>query len=491
MKEFTKREKNNILVANIIITLILILFFTKTCPLVPYDADDWIHLGQMRIPLPIWKGWNPAKVLPEVLMPMCGYIGAYVIYPFVGDYVLSITIAAALILTFAIVMLCLCVMWFVRRRFDFSVNMSLAFEILFLILCFAIFRNRGTSRYLFYADNMNCVFNYTVPGIINAISVLFMMSYANFKEAYKNFNTVEKSLFILLIYFSLFSNIFQSGTIAIYVGLMLFNELIRILRVKKFVLKEYIEQNKIYLSILIAWICALVFEMSGGRASAVSNDNGLDFITPIRQMYAMVQALADPFFLVFIVVVIWIIGSSIIKRNTEGYMYVTVFMNVGVLGVYLYLLSVIIPYFSRIEASWNLWFYLIIIVIIGVAELVFAFPQIKILFIPITFVVLVAAFYPDGRFQMSTLGNTDYTTCVNTGNYVISQIVEADYNGEKSITIEVAEYPDKNYVWAFNEIFGESVANTLYNHNIIKNKIEVVTEVVPELTYEWRKHEQQ
>ena len=138
MKDFTKKEKSNIVIVNIVIALILILFFTKTCPLVPYDADDWIHLGQMRIPLPIWNGWNPSKVLPEVLMPMCGYIGAYVIYPLVGDYIFSITIAAAIILVFHIVMLCLCVMMLVHKRFHFSINLSLVFKILFLIFTFFI-----------------------------------------------------------------------------------------------------------------------------------------------------------------------------------------------------------------------------------------------------------------------------------------------------------------------------------------------------------------
>ena len=489
MKDFNKKDKQNIIIVNIIVALILILFFTKSCPIVPYDADDWIHLGQMRIPLPIWNGWNPSKVLPEVLMPMCGYVGAYVIYPFVGDYLFSITIAAAIILVLHIIVLCICFMMFVHKRLGFSVNLSLAFEILFLIFCFAIFRNRGTSRYMFYADNMNCIFNYTVPGIVNAISVLFMMSYQDFSKAYKNFGTVKKSLFILLIYFSVFSNIFHSETIAIYCGLILLNELIRKIKNKELVLREYIKQNKIYLSILMAWLCALVFELSGGRAGVVSIGKSLDFETSIRQLYAMIQAMADPFFVAFLMALIWLLFGVITKRKAPNLMcnmYESVIFNAGVLAVYLVLLSAIVPYLSRIEASWNLWFYVVVVTVIGIASFVSAFSKVKVLLIPVIFVSLVAAFYPDGRFLMSTLGNTDYATCVNTGNYVIEQIVDADCDGKMSVEIEVPVYPDKNYEWAFSNTFGAEVANTLYNHNIIRHKIDVTTILNSKLTYEMK-----
>ena len=479
MKSLNKQEKQSILITNIIILGVLLFFFIKSCPIVPYDADDWIHIGQMRIPLPIWNGWNPSKVLPEVLMPMCGYIGAYVVYPIVGDYLYSITITAAVILSLHILILCICFMWFMHKRFQFSINLSLVFEIMFLIFNFAIFRNRGTSRYMFYADNMNCIFNYTIPGIVNAIAVLFMMCYQDFPKVYKNFTTLKKSLFVMLIYFAAFSNIFHSETIAIYCGVILLNGLIRQIKEKKIVIKEYIVKYRIYLIILMTWVCALIFEMSGGRAEKVSSGQSLDFELSLRQLYAMLQAISDPFFIVFVLALGWMVFRVINKKKDEKckeecVMYISMIQNTGLLVIYLIILSAAVPYLSRIEASWNLWLYVILITIVGIASFVSCVSRAKIFLVPALFVCLVAAFYPDGRFQMSTLGNTDYATCVNTGNYLIEQIVDADYNGKMSVVVQVPVYSDENYAWAFGEGFGAIVADTLYNHNIIRNKLEVI-----------------
>ena len=48
---------------------ILYLWFARVKPLVPYDGDDWLYLSYARKAVPLWGDWNPARVLPEVLMP--------------------------------------------------------------------------------------------------------------------------------------------------------------------------------------------------------------------------------------------------------------------------------------------------------------------------------------------------------------------------------------------------------------------------------------
>lgn len=88
-------ERWKIWIVNIGLFVFLLIFFIRICPIIPYDKDDWIYIGQMRVPFPLWRNWNPSKVLPEVLMPMCGYIGAYMVYPLTGDYFSSLTLTAA------------------------------------------------------------------------------------------------------------------------------------------------------------------------------------------------------------------------------------------------------------------------------------------------------------------------------------------------------------------------------------------------------------
>lgn len=478
MKTLNKKEKRNIIIINVIVSLMLLLFFTKCCPIVPYDADDWIHMGQIRIPLPIWKGWNPTKVLPEVAMSMCGYIGAYVIYPLIGDYILSVTITAALILTALIVVLCICFMWFIHKKFGFSINLSLLFEIFFLVSNYVIFRNRGTSIYMFFAENMNCIFNYTVPGIVNGIAVLYMMSYEEFSKAFNKFTILKKVAFVLLIYIAIFSNVFHSETIAIYCGVILLNGMLKLLKEKRWKVTDYINQYKIYLCILAVWLCALVFEMCGGRAEAVSSGKSLEIILSLRQLYAMIQAIAIPFKIVLGAAMLEIMFSVICKNRISKVLrdlYIFVIVNTVLVTIYVVILGSVVHYVSRVEASWNIWFYVILITMIGVASFVATVPKTKLMLIPALVVWVVLAIYPDGRYKISTLGNTDYATCVNTGKYVMEQIVEADRKGEESVEVHAPIYTDKKLEWAFGGNFGEVVAGTLYNHRVISNKLEVTT----------------
>ena len=305
LKGMKDSEKWKVVGIHIMLYAFLLLFFIRICPMIPYDQDDWIYLGQMRIPLPLWGDWNPVKVLPEVLMPMCGYISAYVVYPIVGDYLYSITIMAGIIVSSFVCLLCFCVMKFLKTRIHVSVNMALVFEILFLILNFAIFRNRGTSRYMFYADNMNCVFNYTIPGIVNAIAVLIMMQRRNFQEVYDNYSNGKKGLFILIIYVAIFSNIFHSEMTAIYCGTILLLDLLEEIKKKIFELKNYVKNHRIYLSILVIWCVSIIFEMNGARAARVSNDASLSFETSFRQLFALIQALADPFMILAVACIMW------------------------------------------------------------------------------------------------------------------------------------------------------------------------------------------
>ena len=489
MGSLRRTERRNVIIVNIMIAAVLLLFFATICPLVPYDADGWIYIGNLRIPWPHRNTMSPARVLPESLMPLCGYISGYLVYPFLGDYLSSIALTSAVIISGFILVMCICFLWFVHRRFKVSINMSLLYEVLFLIFFWAIFRNRGNSRYMFYADNMCCVFFYTISGIVNAIAVLWMMSYEDFQEAFTKFSSLKKSLFVTLIYFTAFSNIYHSETLAIYCGVILLNGILKMVKEKAFSLKEYAKKYWLYLSILLLWFVAAFLEMTGDRAGMVSSGSAFSIETPLRQLYAMLQAIADPFMVVFVLALVWILYCSLRKKGKEGNMYFSVLVNTAILTIYLILLGAIIPYVSRIEASWNLWFYVILITMMGIISFVARFEHLKVFLIPALFISFVATIYPDGRFLMSNLDHSDYETCVNVGNYMIDQIVEADNRGETYVEVHAPIYTDEKLEWAYEGNFAQNVANALYNHGIIRNKIEVNTISDPNLFEELRKIE--
>lgn len=77
----------------------MFIFFTGAHPLIIYDGDDWANLSHMRHFIPMWHGFNPIKILPETLMPLVGYLSGYVVTPIVKNYVVSVTIVSALLVT--------------------------------------------------------------------------------------------------------------------------------------------------------------------------------------------------------------------------------------------------------------------------------------------------------------------------------------------------------------------------------------------------------
>ena len=90
------KRKNIAFIYQIIIFIFLIFYFTQISPLQPFDADDWRYIGSMRLPLPLWGAWNPSRVLAETLMPLGGYIAAFIIYPFTNNYLFSLSFAESL-----------------------------------------------------------------------------------------------------------------------------------------------------------------------------------------------------------------------------------------------------------------------------------------------------------------------------------------------------------------------------------------------------------
>lgn len=82
----------------------MFIFFTGAHPLIIYDGDDWANLSHMRHFIPMWHGFNPIKILPETLMPLVGYLSGYVVTPIVKNYVVSVTIVSALLVSSFITM---------------------------------------------------------------------------------------------------------------------------------------------------------------------------------------------------------------------------------------------------------------------------------------------------------------------------------------------------------------------------------------------------
>lgn len=460
------------------IVIFLLCFFIRLCPLVVFDCDDWMYLYNFRLPIPIWKGWEPTRVMPETLMPVAGWIAAKVLYPICGDYVYSVTIISAIIITLMIAILCICLQRLLVERLHLNIGSSIACEILYLILFFLIFRNRRTSQCMFTAADLCCIYFYTMSGILNAIVVLILMRYDDLAEMFSSWKKKQKMLFVILVYFALFSNLFHSAITAIYAGVnLLFN--IRKMLYKKESFIEYIKRNLFYLFILIGWGIVLVFEANGGRADVVGIDTPLDFNLAIRQFIAIICAFSKPFVVLVLLSIVSIVFYILTDRFCNKWELAQTFANMicnGILlTIFLLLLNSKCGYMSRIDASWGIWFYVITITVVAIAYIVRDISGMSKLMPVIILLSVLATAYPDGKFSMSTREHTDYETCVRLDQYVINSIVEADEKGLAEIIIHIPDHSDDLRSLTYNEGLGEKIANCLYEYNIIANKLSVIT----------------
>ena len=462
------------------IFLLLLVFYIKICPLVMYDADDWIYFSQPRIPLPIWHGWNPSRVLPETLQPIVGYFSVYIIYPLVGNYVKSITVGAALCFSFFITLLCYCVNRFLTERLNVGFKTSMYLEVIFLALCFMIFRNRGTSRYLFYAASLNCTFFYTISGIMNAITILIMMRYSNFEVTFREWSISKKSIFVILVYLSVFSNLFHSGMIAVYCFICIMYEIRIKLKNHEKVFNGLLRGNTVRISIMITWVVAVVFELSGGRANRV-DDGQFKLLASFQQLKAMLLAVSRPFVIMSGILVVIVFVSMINRHFHKGFWnedesYVLLLiMNIFLITVYLLVLCSKVLYMSRIEASWAIWFYMIMIDVVCLADIIKLFPRISSALPAMIIIVVLFAIYPDGRFMISTLNGTDYSACVKQDYMIINPIIEADKNMCEKVTVTIPDHSAEAEHSLLSDDLGQCVADAMYNHGLIRNRMKVTT----------------
>lgn len=456
-----------VIISNMFIFVFLFVFFFYISPLVLYDADDWKYLGLFRLPIPIWGGWNPTRVLGESLMPVCGWIGAHLYYPVIGNYSVSITAVSATVISLFIVVMLISFCGMVQKWTGCSSCYAVLYEILFLSMFFLIFRNRANSRYMFYASDLTCVYFYTIAGITNAILLIVLMKNEDINISFFEFSFVEKTLFVLLTYFALFSNLFHSAITACWCGAAAFMALIK----NRKGLKNYVRNNTVTLTIVLVWFVVLLFEKSGGRAGVF--DKALDIEMAVTQMKVMIFAISKPFTAIVLVSVFFAITLFIRKKEVRIQL-IKYSISFILLVVFLILLNAKVGYMSRIEASWGIWFYLILFCAETISKALHDSNYSKLL--PIFIVIMIVlCIHPDGKYQISSDRNSDYELCLKANNYFVDKIVEADKNNELDYELHIPEIESQDN-FTFIPGIGNLVSKALYNSGIIENEV-FVTEI--------------
>lgn len=135
-----KLEKPLILVSVIIFGWIFI-YYAVVNPVIPYHFDDWRYFGFFESdPIPRLGRWNITRILPEYLLPLTGCLTAFIIYPLVGDYLVSAGIALAILMALALTAFFIAAYRLFHVLCDNSALCTFVSSVM-MLLCFAIFKH--------------------------------------------------------------------------------------------------------------------------------------------------------------------------------------------------------------------------------------------------------------------------------------------------------------------------------------------------------------
>ena len=471
----------------------LFIFFFYAHPLVLFDGDDWALLSSFRHGYPIWGAWNPSKVLPAVIMPLCGLLSAYIFRPLLGDYITAVTFCSSLILSLTITMY----LWFfyrlIEKKFELPCAECLMITFLFLSCHFVVFASKNSTIHLFSSFNLTCCFYYVLPALVNATLVLYLLTFYNFLV---ETNIKQNGFLVLAVYLAIFSNIFHSIILSTFILVQLIffylEESHKTLNLQH--IKRFIQNNASWFVILIIWLVSLLFEANGGRANQIGYSIvSLPIKATLVSLGYLLKQTYKGFGITFLIVVC-LAGISYIKcknKQSKELIYRNgvikfAICSVSILSYEILVCAKAVPsYIANGNVVFSFLFYLFLLLCFSLSFLLCKHSKVIPVLPLLCFIVGIFVFNNDTRFIESTYRNTAPNKCVLVDKDLIEQIVKADRAGKKEMVLTVPKsntkdnYPHPNYL-------GRNISRTLYKHGIIYGNIKITVKPDVKMNLKYR-----
>lgn len=462
----------------------LYIWFTRVHPLVIFDADDWTYLTPDREAWPIWGEWNPAKVFPEVFMPLCSTVGNFLLMPVIRDYITVMTVTHAFVVSVFITVYIYCLAQLLKRVFGLDTWAVVYAGALFLIFHFLAMRSGYENNlYLFYCKDLNCYYNYLIPALLNGSIVLWMVKNQRFENFMSTGSAGAKGIFLLTVYMAIFSNLVDSVILAVYAGAKLLLGLLK--QVKGFRLKSYVREHALHLGIFAAWLVSAVFELSGGRAGAGASGSLVQRLKD--SAYCLFEVLKGSNTLFLVLCVVTVAAAAVIflrnKKRDKAFLDLCILWAVGVAAMVfcmVVLCALVSPsYMYRAEYLFPVFFYCLVFVLLCFGYVVQKHPKVLIV-LPIVLCVLVSETdTKEKTFQESNMGNLDPGICADISRDLLDQVTAANEAGLREMTLYVPLW-DTEDNWPHATQLMNRMRHALYAHGIIDYPIDMT--VVPSET---------
>ena len=482
---------------------VLFIFFYIAHPLILFNADDWYYASYWRRPLPIIGGYNAIKVFPETFMPLVSEFGAFVIFPLVKDYIQSMALAYA----FVLVLFIIAFLFLLEKLLDHFTNnnmLSKSVSFLTLIFGFLIYKNDWYhNEHLFYAQDVTCVFHYTIPALLNLCLVLFFLT----REVVRNNNLsrdiiageiskLHSGLIIMAVYLAVFSNMFSNIILVTYSGVSIIATMIKLR--KRFDVKELFSSAWIHISIVFMFLLAIVLQLMDPRNADVAKQGmttGLleaiivfgQRIMGINKMLILVICA-----IIIAAIIICLVNNRAMKStharsisidtgnvNSCHMKKVLVFLGGSEIltTIYLILLASVSgrSYLKRTDVLIGVLGYLFIILAILIAFVFVKKGHVRrgIILLPLLVMIITSQTMNYCKsYADYNVFNLSYEEAYAASNDIVEQFIQADQEGLTKMTLDVTTNEKWNNIWPYPSYVGDAISDTLYRHGIIRRYIE-------------------
>lgn len=459
--------------------LVMLAFFAEVHPMVLYDGDDWNGLSKQRnIAFPKWHDHNPIKVLPESLMPLAAPVAAYAVQPFLGDFVSSITLVSALILSAFIALYVYFFLKVMEKRFRLEPWVACLLALMFLAFHFLVFRNGDYGNaYLFGSLNLTSYFHYTIPALWNSSLVLFFLW-----RGIPGTRRIEgwrwqDCLLVFVLYLALCSSVLHNIIFMAYISVEFFWHI-----------RQWREQ-RLYIGLLAAWFVILLFEGLGGRAGQM----GIPLAElPVGQaFYSLMHVLFqnNKGILMMLAFALIFLGSSLViyRRRREKDAVDIAYQE----GQQKFLACALIwsayevlvcaraggIYIDRPDVTIGLFFYLFFLMFSASAYVFHRKPGALAVLPILAFVLSCRTINAQQSLVESTMGHVPPAICAEISRDLIAQVQKAETAGAREMELQVPKGDDHDN-WPHPNYMGEAVSRLLYGQGLIPYPIKIT--IVPD-----------
>lgn len=468
------KERIRFCIFILLVFIYIFIFFFYLHPITLSDTDDWIFLTHHRDAWPLWRGWNPIRVFAEVTIPAISNASAILFYPITGNIFTALSIGYACCVAAAVAGLTAALYIMFRKKHSPPTAISIC---LFFMIChFWIFRTKYQDNdYMLRTADACTVFFYVIPNLMNAILVLWLEEDDELvRWRFGNNRHVKKSLFVILAYFCVFSNIWAGMILAAYVGSRLLFSLKPLFQ-KREKGRDWLTENKMLLTLIAVWIVSQIFEMCGGRAAMIGKDLTHEIRGTLTCMLQTAVTVNRRYAAVMFVLLTAGTLLQIVNKTKAG-LKATAFWGTCFLlsGLY-FILSCSKAghlFATRPDVFYGLFFFGFMTVAVNAVELSESFPKAKVITPLLLFIILNDCSSGGRTFRESNMLNVSPRIINNINNDIVNQLVKAENEGLDHVVIEVPVFNDEDN-WPYAVYAADAIGESMWKLHVIEQNIRV------------------